>query len=71
MSQCEQCGAAFYSASASWCDRTCGDCLANQIELSLMLHALGGQRMPMRRATSGAAEDESPASPVEAQRRLA
>ena len=68
MSQCEQCGAAFYSASASWGDRTCGDCLANQIELSLMPHALGEQRKPMRRATSGQAQDALLASPVEAPR---
>ena len=71
MSQCEQCGADFYSASASWGDRTCGDCLANQIELSLMLHAFGDQRKPMRRAASVQAQDEIPASQVEAPRRSA
>jgi hypothetical protein len=57
MSQCEQCGAAFYSASASWGGRTCGDCLANQIESALMLRLLGEQRKPMRRTTSGQAQD--------------
>lgn len=71
MSQCEQCGATFYSTTASWGDRTCGDCLANQIELSLMLHILGGQRKPMRRTTSGIAQDAVPASHVEAARRSA
>ncbi len=71
MSQCEQCGAAFYSATASWGDRTCGDCLANQIEMSLMLHALGEQRKPMRRATPGLAQDAVPASQVEVSRRSA
>lgn len=71
MSQCEQCGAAFYSVSASWGDRTCGDCLANQIELSLMILALGEQRKPMRRTTSGHAQDDVPAVHVEAPRRSA
>lgn len=71
MSQCEHCGAAFYSASASWGDRTCGDCLANQIEASLMFYALGEQRKPMRRTTSGQPLDEIPASHVEALRRSA
>jgi hypothetical protein len=71
MSQCEQCGAVFYSASAAWGDRTCGDCLSNQIELSLMLHTLGEQRKPMRRTKSGQAQDAVPASHVEAPRRSA
>ena len=71
MSQCEQCGAAFYSTSVSWGDRTCGDCLANQIELSLMLHAHGGQRKPMRRGMSGQPHDAVPAPKVEAPRRSA
>jgi hypothetical protein len=71
MSQCEQCGAAFYSTSASWGDRTCGDCLANQIELSLMLNTLGEQRKPMRRATPGPADDAIAPSQVEVARRSA
>ncbi|MEP7295528.1 MAG: hypothetical protein ABI702_05015 [Burkholderiales bacterium] len=71
MSQCEQCGLAFYSASASWGDRTCGDCLANQIELSLMLHALGEQRKPMRRATPAHAQEALPPPHVDAPRRSA
>ena len=71
MPQCEQCGAAFYSASASWGDRTCGDCLANQIELSLMLQTLGEQRKPMRRSTPGPAHDAIPPSHVEVPRRSA
>lgn len=69
MSQCEQCGAPFYSASASWGDRTCGDCLANQIELSLMHQTLGDQRKPMRR--SGPSQDAASPSQVEAPRRSA
>jgi hypothetical protein len=71
MSQCEQCGAAFYSASASWGDRTCGDCLANQIERWLMLQMLGEQRKPMRRSTAGPAHDEVPQVHVEPPRRSA
>ena len=71
MSQCEQCGAAFYSASASWGDRTCGDCLAKQIELSLMLHLLGEPRKPMRRSTPGAAHDADQPLHVEIPRRSA
>jgi hypothetical protein len=71
MSQCEQCGADFYSASASWGDRTCGDCLAARIEASLMFYALGEQRKPMRRTTSGPALDEITATHVEALRRSA
>ena len=71
MSQCEQCGAAFYSASASWGDRTCGDCLANQIERSLMLNTLGEPRKPMRRSTHGPADDAVPSAPVEVPRRSA
>ena len=71
MSQCEQCGAAFYSATASWGDRTCGDCLANQIELSLMLHTSGAQRKPMRRSVTEHVQEAVPASSVEAPRRSA
>ena len=71
MSQCEQCGAAFYSASASWGDRTCGDCLANRIEQSLMRHALGEQRKPMRRSRPGPVQESVPPSQVEAPRRSA
>lgn len=70
MSQCEQCGAAFYSSSASWGDRACGDCLATQIETSLLL-ALGGQRKPMRRTTSEQSRNAVPAVHVEALRRSA
>ncbi len=71
MFQCEQCGAAFYSTTGSWGDRTCGECLANQIELSLMMHALGEQRKPMRRSSPGAAQDAVPPSLVEVPRRSA
>ena len=71
MSQCEQCGATFYSTSMSWGDRTCGDCLASQIELSLMLQGLGEHRKPMRRTTSGQAQDAVSASQGEAPRRSA
>ena len=71
MSQCERCGAVFYSATASWGDRTCGDCLANQIELTLMVHALGEQRKPMRRTTSEQAHDAVSSSNVDGLRRLA
>lgn len=71
MSQCEQCGAPFYSASASWGDSTCGDCLANLIELSLMHHTLGDQRKPMRRSMSGNAQDAAVPSRANAPRRSA
>ncbi len=71
MSQCEQCGAAFYSASASWGDRACGDCLASQIELGLMQHALGSQRKPMRRSTPEQTDGAVSASRIEAPRRSA
>lgn len=71
MSHCEQCGAPFYSASASWGDRTCGDCLANQIELALMQHTLGAQRKPMRRSTLEQAQEAAPASCIDAPRRSA
>jgi len=71
MSKCEQCGAPFYSASASWGERTCGDCLANQIELSLMLHTVGEQRKPMRRSTAGQSLEATPAALAESPRRSA
>lgn len=54
MSRCEQCGAPFFSASTAWGGRRCGDCLADQIELSMLRHSLADQRKPMRWASSAA-----------------
>ena len=68
MSQCEQCGAPFYSASASWGGRTCGDCLANQIELALIHQTLGEHRKPMRRSTLAATHDSAAAAAEEPRR---
>jgi hypothetical protein len=45
--------------------------LANQIQLTLMLHTLGEQRKPMRRATPDPALDAIPPSFVEVPRRSA
>jgi len=69
MSRCEQCGAPFFNASTSWGGQTCGDCLADQIELSLMHRSLAEQRKPMRKATSE--EGQSDFARAQAERRSA
>ena len=48
--KCAICGAAFYANGNAWGAETCGDCIAAEIELSLMPMALRGQRKPLRRA---------------------
>jgi hypothetical protein len=58
VSLCQRCGAAFYATSPAWGDRTCGDCLANQIEWSLIHQTPGEQRKPMRRSGGTALSDD-------------
>ena len=71
MSECEQCGATFYDASAAWGGHVCGDCLADRIELTLMSHIFGAQRKPMRRANSSQGAVGDPALADLDQRRSA
>jgi hypothetical protein len=65
MAVCTECGSAFQEASG-WAPGVCGQCLADQIEASLMLQLLG-PRKPAKRA------DELPepevAEPVPERRR--
>jgi hypothetical protein len=71
MSLCERCGAAFYAASPAWGGLTCGDCLAEQIEFSLVHQTLGVQRKPMRRAGSTELRDEELLAGTAVERRTA
>ena len=46
--KCDQCGAEFFPEATGW--SACADCLAAQIELTLLQELRLGQRKPMRRA---------------------
>jgi len=60
MSICHICGANFHTQVAAWGGRTCGDCIAAEIELGLIDGLLQGQRRPVRRL---GATDASAATP--------
>ena len=49
-SQCVHCGARFFPQSSAWGYDSCGDCIADRIELALIDGSFARDRKPMRRA---------------------
>ena len=54
MPACDKCGAQFFPEGSGW--SACGDCLAAEIELSLLAELRLGSRKPMRRAPTATPE---------------
>jgi hypothetical protein len=50
MVPCERCGAPFSPLGSAWGGKTCGDCIAAEIEFLLAGGLLGTDRKPMIRA---------------------
>ena len=57
MPTCDKCGAQFYPEESGW--SACGECLAAEIELSLLQELRLGSRKPMRRAPRATNERDS------------
>ena len=55
MTICHICGADFHTQAAAWGGRTCGDCIAAEIELGLIDGLLQRERRPVRRVDAAAA----------------
>jgi hypothetical protein len=53
MATCDWCGASFSPQVPGW-GTTCGGCIANALEISLMGTLPTGERKPMRRASGDA-----------------
>jgi len=56
MPKCDRCGAQFYPEESGW--SACADCLAAEIELSLLQDLRLGSRKPMRRASTSTGEQD-------------
>jgi hypothetical protein len=54
MNKCNECGRDFNAQGSAWGGATCGDCIAAQIEMSLLANVLVAERKPMRRASGPA-----------------
>lgn len=54
MNKCNECGCDFDAQGSAWGNAICGDCIAAQIEMSLMGNVLVAERKPMRRASGPA-----------------
>ena len=50
MPECDSCGAQFFPEGSAW--SACADCLAAEVELSLLRELRLGPRKPMRRASA-------------------
>jgi len=56
MPTCDKCGAQFFPEGSGW--SACADCLAAEIELSLLQELRLGSRKPMRRASTSTGEKD-------------
>jgi hypothetical protein len=59
---CHICGARFNLQSAAWGGRTCGDCIAAEIELGLIDGLLQRERRPVRRLDIADADTARPSA---------
>jgi hypothetical protein len=50
MPKCDSCGAQFFPEGSGW--SACADCLAAEVELTLLRELRLGPRKPMRRASA-------------------
>jgi hypothetical protein len=56
MPKCDKCGAQFFPEGSGW--SACADCLAAEVELSLLQQLRLGPRKPMRRASATTNESD-------------